>query len=88
MKKKLLCTVLSATMVAAMLAGCGSSDSGNNTDTQQPAQSQEQQPAADDTQQSAADTQTPASGEGKVYYLNFKPEQGDRKSTRLNSSHP
>ena len=57
MKKKLLCTVLSATMVAAMLAGCGSSDSGNNTDTQQPAQSQEQQPAADDTQQSAADTQ-------------------------------
>lgn len=58
MKKKLLCTVLSATMVAAMLAGCGSSDSGNNTDTQQPAQSQEQQPAADDTQQSAADTQT------------------------------
>lgn len=76
MKKKLLCTVLSATMVAAMLAGCGSSDSGNNTDTQQPAQSQEQQPAADDTQQSAADTQTPASGEGKVYYLNFKPEQG------------
>ena len=84
MKKKILCTVLSATMVAAMLAGCGSSDSGNNTDTQQPAQSQEQQPAqsqeqqpaADDTQQSAADTQTPASGEGKVYYLNFKPEQG------------
>ena len=75
MKKKILCTVLSATMVAAMLAGCGSSDSGNNTDTQQPAQSQEQQPAqsqeqqpaADDTQQSAADTQTPASGEGKVY---------------------
>ena len=84
MKKKILCTVLSATMVAAMLAGCGSSDSGNNTDTQQPAQSQEQQPAqsqeqqpaADDTQQSAADTQTPASGEGKAYYLNFKPEQG------------
>lgn len=74
MKKKLISTILSATMVAAMLAGCGSSDSGS-TDTQQPAQSQEQQPAAD-TQQPAADAQTPASGEGKVYYLNFKPEQG------------
>lgn len=73
MKKKLISTILSATMVAAMLAGCGSSDSGS-TDTQQPAQSQEQQPAAD-TQQPAADAQTPASGEGKVYYLNFKPEQ-------------
>lgn len=77
MKKKLISAILSATMVATMLAGCGSSDSGNSTDTQQPAQSQEQaqQPAAD-TQQPAADAQTPASGEGKVYYLNFKPEQG------------
>lgn len=53
MKKKLLSAVLSATMVTAMLAGCGSSD-GGNTDTQQPAESQAQQPAAD-TQQPAAD---------------------------------
>lgn len=50
MKKKLLSAVLSATMVATMLAGCGSSDSGN-TDTQQPAESQAQ------AQQPAADTQ-------------------------------
>ena len=77
MKKKLISAILSATMVAAMLTGCGSSDSGS-TDAQQPAQdqAQQQQPAAD-TQQPAADAQTPAaSGEGKVYYLNFKPEQG------------
>ncbi len=33
MKKKLLSTILSATMAAAMLAGCGSSD---NADTQTP----------------------------------------------------
>lgn len=76
MKKKLISAFLSATMVATMLAGCGSSDSGNSTDTQQPAQSQEQAQQPADTQQPAADAQTPASGEGKVYYLNFKPEQG------------
>ncbi|MDE6913650.1 MAG: ABC transporter substrate-binding protein, partial [Lachnospiraceae bacterium] len=73
MKKKLLSTILSATMAAAMLAGCGSSD---NADTQTPSsdtQAEAQTPAAD-TQTPSSDTQTPASGTGKVYYLNFKPE--------------
>ena len=65
MKKKLLSTILSATMVAAMLVGCGSSD---NANTQTPS-ADTQTPAAD-TQTPAADTQTPdasASGSGKVY---------------------
>lgn len=47
MKKKLLSTILSATMAAAMLAGCGSSD---NADTQTPSsdtQAEAQTPAAD-----------------------------------------
>lgn len=74
MKKKLLSAVLSAAMAATMLTGCGSSN-----DTQTPS-ADTQTPAAD-TQTPAADTQTPenndnasASGSGKVYYLNFKPE--------------
>lgn len=73
MKKKLLSAILSATMAAVMLTGCGSSNG-----TQTPS-ADTQTPAAD-IQTPAADTQTPAdnnasaSGSGKVYYLNFKPE--------------
>ncbi|MDO4261384.1 MAG: ABC transporter substrate-binding protein [Eubacteriales bacterium] len=67
-KRQLLALGLAASMVVGMVAGCGSS-----TDT-----------AADDTASTeaadagdAADTSSGASGTGKVYYLNFKPEQAE-----------
>ena len=63
MKKKLLSAVLSATMLASVLTGCG----GNASQTQAPA------PAETTAETEAADTT--AAGTGKVYYLNFKPEQ-------------
>lgn len=52
-KKKILALVLAASMAGGMLAGCGSTSSGDET----------------------------AKGDkssGKVYYLNFKPEQADQ----------
>ena len=84
MKKKLLSAVLSAAMLATMLTGCGGNDSAQ---TQTPAADTKAEDtpkadtnaddaAADDT--AADDTQadaSAASGSGKVYYLNFKPEQ-------------
>ena len=60
--KKLIAVLLALVMVLG-LAACGSS---NTTETQAPAATG----AADETQAAA---NTPA-GEGRVYYLNFKPE--------------
>ena len=87
MKKKLLSAVLSAAMMATMLTGCG----GGDNSTQAPAADTKTNDAAnaDDSADNAADaaqaddtsaddTQadaSAASGSGKVYYLNFKPEQ-------------
>lgn len=70
MKKKLLSTMLSATMAASMLVGCGSSE------TTQPTTEEKQTTAAAETTQ-AAETETADAGTGKVYYLNFKPEQAE-----------
>ena len=64
MKKKLISALLCAAMVSAMLVGCGSS-SGESAGTESGAASEE----AAGTESAAA-----ASGEGRVYYLNFKPE--------------
>ncbi len=86
MKKKLLSAVLSAAMMAAMLTGCGGDDSAQtsaaDTKTNDAANADDSADNADDTAQaadtSADDTQadaSAASGSGKVYYLNFKPEQ-------------
>ncbi|MBQ3164404.1 MAG: ABC transporter substrate-binding protein [Lachnospiraceae bacterium] len=76
MKKKLLSAVLSATMVASMLAGCGSSEPTQTTTDDKAATTEVKEevktdaPAAD----TSADT-ADAAATGKVYYLNFKPEQ-------------
>lgn len=86
MKKKLLSAVLSAAMLATVLTGCGGNDS---SQTQAPAaDTKTDDTKADDTKtddtktdDTAADNAQAdadagaASGSGKVYYLNFKPEQ-------------
>lgn len=80
MKKKLLSAVLSAAMLATMLTGCGGNDS---SQTQAPAadsnaSASADAPAADTSADNSADASADASGasgSGKVYYYNFKPEQ-------------
>ncbi|MFP3155205.1 ABC transporter substrate-binding protein [Lachnospiraceae bacterium ZAX-1] len=74
MKKKLISLMLAATMVATMVAGCGSTQSTDKDTT----------PATDgadsaDTADDAAKDTTPT-GDGAVYYLNFKPEQAEQWS--------
>ena len=78
MKKKALSVMLTAAMAATMLAGCGGSSSSSTA-----ASSAASSAAAESSASSAAEeevaaestaAETEASGEGKVYYLNFKPE--------------
>lgn len=78
MKRKVLSVMLASAMLAIMFAGCGNDtdaagDAGTNAPAGDAAASTEAADAAD-----AADAAAPtASGEGQVYYLNFKPEQND-----------
>lgn len=66
MKKKIVCAMMCIAMAATSLVGCGSkADEGTTNDN-----------AAEKTDEAAESTDS-ASGEGKVYYLNFKPEQAD-----------
>ncbi len=65
MKKKLLSTLLTVAMSAALLTGCGGS-----TPAETPAE------GSDTTQTEAAQEEASAEG-GSVYYLNFKPEQDE-----------
>lgn len=60
MKKKLVSLMLVVSMAGALLAGCGDSDDSKDKNK------------ADSTEQGGNDT---ADAKGKVYYLNFKPEQ-------------
>ena len=73
MKKKLVCALMCMTMAATTLAGCGQStdDSAADTATDTADEAEATDSAADD----AAETES--AGTGKVYYLNFKPEQAD-----------
>ena len=71
MKKKMLSLVLTGVLAVSLLAGCGGSgDDAASTDSTDAAA--EEDAAAETDDAAAADT---ASGEGSVYYLNFKPEQ-------------
>ena len=80
MKKKLLSAVLSATMVASMLAGCGSSESAQTTTEEKQTTTAATETTAETTETAAAETEATA-GTGKVYYLNFKPEQAEAWET-------
>ena len=79
MRKKLLSALLGTTMVVSMLAGCGSS--AETSTTQTTADQKETTAAATEAASTeAASTEAAAAestGTGKVYYLNFKPEQAD-----------
>lgn len=84
MKKKLVSLMLVAAMAATMAAGCGTNNSGagNNigTDdkqTEDAGSGDDKEEAADD-EKAGDDSQAAASGDGAVYYLNFKPEQADQ----------
>lgn len=64
MKKKLLSALLSVSLVATLLVGCGGAA--------------EEAPATTDTTEEAPAEEETASAEGgSVYYLNFKPEQDE-----------
>ncbi|MBS6395947.1 MAG: ABC transporter substrate-binding protein [Clostridiales bacterium] len=71
-KRQLVALGLAASMVASMAAGCGSKE--------EPAAAPEEttEAAAPEETGKAEETETAgAAGEGKVYYLNFKPEQAE-----------
>lgn len=71
--KKVFAVMLSAAMISTMFAGCGSDDkkSASDSTSKSTAETSEDDAKKDDT-----DDKT--SGNGKVYYLNFKPEQADQ----------
>lgn len=72
MKRKTVSLMLVMSMMAAMAAGCGSS-----SDTSSSSTSSSSTDSAASTETASAD-KTEASGEGQVYYLNFKPEQDEQ----------
>lgn len=77
MKKKLVSLMLVAAMAATMAAGCGTNNGGGNnagTDDKQT----EDTNSGDDKEEAGDDSQAAASGDGAVYYLDFKPEQADQ----------
>ena len=65
--KKVFAMLLTATMMTSMLAGCGGSGTDQSSETKSEDKSSEK------------DSNTAKKGgDGKVYYLNFKPEQADQ----------
>lgn len=75
MKRKVLSVMLASAMLATMFAGCGNdTDAAGDAGTNAPAGDAAASTEAADAADAAAPT---ASGEGQVYYLNFKPEQND-----------
>lgn len=75
--KKVLALMLSAAMITGMLAGCGSGDKDKDAGTDAKTETTDTEDKADDKAEEPADDGAGASG-GKVYYLNFKPEQADQ----------
>ena len=67
MKKKLLSALLCVAMVSTLLVGCGSKEAPAETPAATEEAATEEAPA----DEAAAES----TGEGSVYYLNFKPEQ-------------
>ena len=80
MKKKVLGKLLSVSLVAAMsvgmMTGCGSTETSTTTTTET---AQTESAAKTETAVAEAETKTEdtAAATGKVYYLNFKPEQAE-----------
>lgn len=72
--KKVFAVMLSAAMISTMFAGCGSDDKKNTSDST----SKSVADASKDDAKDDNNTDDKTSGSGKVYYLNFKPEQADQ----------
>ena len=73
MKKKIVCAMMCVAMVATSLVGCGSK--ADDTATDNAGTETTDDAAGDDA--AAADDAAANAGSGKVYYLNFKPEQAE-----------
>lgn len=71
--KKVFAVMLSTVMISTMFAGCGSDDKKSTSDSTSKSTAETSE---DDAKKDDADDKT--SGKGKVYYLNFKPEQADQ----------
>ena len=67
--KKTLSMTLAAAMAAGLLAGCGGSSSTAASSTSTSTESK--------AESTAASTEATTDAAGKVYYLNFKPEQDE-----------
>lgn len=77
MKKKLLSVLLSATMLASVLTGCGGSET-TATDTTVKTETKQEETKTEEKQEAEVKTEEKVeetAEAGKVYYLNFKPEQ-------------
>ena len=83
MKKQVISTVLSATMVAAMVAGCGSSSTTTSTasetaSTEAASETASTEAASSEAASEAASTTAAASDfTGTIRWLNYKPEIAD-----------
>ncbi len=77
MKKKVISTLLAVTMVASLLAGCGSAAPAAG---EAPAAEEAAAPAEEPEEEAAAEepAEEASLDGGKVYYLNFKPEQAEQ----------
>lgn len=71
MKKKIVCAMMCIAMAATSLVGCGSSDSADTQDNTA-------DDAATDDAADADDASDDTASEGKVYFLNFKPEVAEQ----------
>lgn len=69
--KKVFAVMLSTAMISTMFAGCGSDDKKSTSDSTSKSTAETSE---DDAKKDDADDKT----SGKVYYLNFKPEQADQ----------
>ena len=76
MKRKLLAALCVTAMSAGLLAGCGSTAADTGAAPAETKATEEKTEAAD-TEAETGTEEAAATGEGKVYYLNFKPEQAD-----------
>ena len=70
--KKVFAVLVTATMITGLFAGCGNKENGSSASTSKSSNS------ASSSKEEADDQGAKPAGDGKVYYLNFKPEQADQ----------
>ena len=68
---------LSTVLIMGLLSGCGSSDAKETSQTEKTAETASSEGNKDNTEPQTDEAQQESTQEGKVYYLNFKPEVAD-----------